>query len=194
MAAALVAVLFGCGNDPTPPVKTALDVEAVIALSRRKEMAENYPKILGKLQETLFAVDEKDPAYFAIRILHVPSRGRKFIALRIEKRGQQVERRAISAEWIEGRDNAPRVVSEKNEAPLVAEVDRLAATLRQIGVEKLKSYDNVFGFDGSDFWAEIILDGKRILVERWSPQSSEDMRGLKAFNEVWTQLKQEAGL
>jgi len=58
----------------------------------------------------------------------------------------------------------------------------------------LRSYDGKFGFDGSNWILETVIEGRYRMMARWSPEDETNARGLEEFVALTNLLLQQANL
>jgi len=145
-----------------------------------------YAKHLSTMREPVLTANAKDKSYVAFRILYLPTWGRP-VALRYEKTGERIVRRAVMLSGDGGYD--PGKIKKQDERDVKqSEIDDVFAGLERSGFWRLSPKDDVRGLDGSEFIVEVIRDGKYHAFFRWTPTHDTEKRGLAGILELSRRL------
>ena len=150
-----------------------------------------YGKHLAAMKEPVLSTQAKEKSYFVFRVLYLPTWGRP-VAVRIEKKGGEIIRRAVLLSGDGGYDPGS-IKEEKNEKISDAEFSRFQSELEKSRFWTLPARDDVRGFDGSELVIEAITDGRHVVFDRWTPQDETEKRGLTAVFALTSRLFQDVG-
>lgn len=151
-----------------------------------------YAQHLSAMKEPVLMQPPSDKDYFAFRVLYLPTWGHP-VAVRVERRGRAIVRRAVMLSGDGGYDAGPIKEEHRANVP-IAEFESLLDDIRRSGFWELPPEDDAIGLDGSHLIIEA-LDGERhVVLVRWTPEYDTEKRGLTGLVAFYRQLFQTSGL
>jgi hypothetical protein len=151
-----------------------------------------YAKHLSAMEEPVLAPVPREKDYFAFRVLYLPTWGPP-TAVRVERRGQVIRRRAVVLSGQGGYDPG-HIKEDRRTVISTRDFESLLDELRKSGFWEANPKDDGIGFDGTQLIIEAVQGERHFTFVRWTPEHDTQKRGLTGIVAFYTSLFEMSGI